>query len=71
MLDLRRFADFAVEELRKLNWTEVCETLGYLLVYCEEFARLYAAPGVSLTETIRIKMAYNRTRPHRHGGKAL
>lgn len=27
--------------------------------------------GVDLEECLNVKMAYNRTRPHRHGGKKL
>lgn len=27
--------------------------------------------GVDMAQVIRMKMEYNKTRPHRHGGKAL
>lgn len=75
MLDARRYVDYAVEELRKLAWEDLCESLASLIGYCEEFARLYCTgsgdDSVTLEHAIRVKMDYNRTRPYRHGGKAL
>lgn len=34
-------------------------------------ADLAGAVGIDLSEEIAIKHAFNQTRPHRHGGKAL
>lgn len=31
----------------------------------------FAAQGVSLADTIELKHEFNKTRPHRHGGKKL
>ena len=31
----------------------------------------FAARGWDFEKTVQLKMAYNSTRPHRHGGKAL
>lgn len=42
--------------------------LADLLIRVGDMA--YAA-GINLEEALRIKMDYNKTRPHRHGGKII
>ena len=48
----------------RLAW----ETLGYVVAVVERMAAHY---GIDLDAAIKAKMEYNRTRPYRHGGKAL
>ena len=44
---------------------------GYLGIVVFEVERMAAHYGIDLDAAIEAKMAYNRSRPYRHGGKAL
>ncbi len=54
------------EAINQLHELAHDSNLGIILVYCIEFANHHSVDIVSLCE---LKMAYNATRSHRHGGK--
>jgi hypothetical protein len=68
---MRSIVDQAVESMRigvNGNTNVLLGELGVLLAECQ---RMAAYHGLDLTEAVRVKMAFNRTRPYRHGGKTL
>jgi NTP pyrophosphatase (non-canonical NTP hydrolase) len=68
---MRSIVDQAVESMRigvNGNTNVLLGELGVLLAECQ---RMAAYHELDLTEAVRVKMAFNRTRPYRHGGKAI
>lgn len=67
----------AVEEARKSpNYSEIyydsSKPEGFAVELADALIRildLFGALGIDASEIVRIKHEYNRTRPHRHGGK--
>ncbi len=60
---------------RSATWTGVAakpegvpSELADIVIRCLDFAATY---GIDLAAVIDLKLAYNSTRPHRHGGKAI
>jgi hypothetical protein len=68
---MRSIVDQAVESMRigvNGNTNVLLGELGVLLAECQRMAVYH---DLDLTEAVRVKMAFNRTRPYRHGGKAI
>ena len=63
---VRRHVDRASEAARIDDWRAYVEHLHVAVVYA---ASIVAGFGHDLNAAIEAKMAYNSTRPHRHGGK--
>jgi hypothetical protein len=66
--ELRSIVDQATENLRLGNVDGMLGELGVLLAECQRMAVYF---NLDLSDAVRVKMDFNRTRPHRHGGKAL
>ena len=60
----------ALEEWRKpdRDWGKITEEFADVFIRLADSAETW---GLNLTEAIAAKNAYNRTRKHRHGGKAI
>lgn len=64
---VRKHIDNATEAARINAWGEHQEHLTLALLHV---AGICDGLGLDLGEAIETKMAFNKTRPHRHGGKA-
>jgi hypothetical protein len=62
----RMLLDKASEAARVDAWEEYANQLTCVLLHA---ASICAGLGLDLNAAIEAKMAYNKTRPHRHGGK--
>jgi hypothetical protein len=67
MLRIRKCIDRAAECARVDDWANFT---AHLSVAVANIATVCASLGVDLCGAIGTKMAYNKTRPHRHGGKS-
>ena len=71
----------ALEELRQgegphqfISYDEDTKPIGFVIELADIMIRtldLCGALDLDIEEVIRVKHEYNKTRPHRHGGKAL
>jgi len=66
--ELRSYVDAATEHLRSTSVFSLSDALARLLAECQRMATYF---GLDLVHAVETKMTYNRTRPHRHGGKSL
>ncbi len=62
------FETFYADTKYNSGWRAVSQRLADIILWAERMAAHY---GIDLDAAIEGKMEYNRTRPHRHGGKAL
>jgi len=62
----RRELDRATEVVRVDGWAGFDFRMGSIITLCEHAC---ARMGLDLDGAVAAKMAYNKTRPHRHGGK--
>lgn len=65
---LHRFVSHAYDDVRKEDHGALCGALTELVMLT---AALASDLGIDLLAAIKRKHAFNQTRPHRHGGKAL
>lgn len=63
---IRRQIDRATESARVDDWELYTMQMSFAVLYC---AALCNELSEDLGAAIEAKMAYNKTRPHRHGGK--
>lgn len=64
--DVRRYIDNASEAARVDDWARYTDSIVAAALYA---ASIVAGYGHDLHAAIEAKMAYNKTRPHRHGNK--
>ena len=62
------FETFYAETKYNSGWRTVSQRLADIILCAERMAAHY---GIDLDAAIEAKLEYNRTRPYRHGGKAL
>lgn len=67
MLGIRKHIDRAAERVRVNDWRNFT---AHLSLAVQDMTTVCAGLGVDLSGAIVAKMAYNRTRSHRHGGKS-